>query len=205
MLLLLGWAAIAVAVLVTGSLTTSFTELRRAVESGAVTRVSAERGFDDSSVTAYGVQEVRWRDGLVERRTEVAVASPGERTTDTDLPFAGLDVVPQLRALAPGDLAVSAFESPYSSSSAFGFQVPTALGLLAAAWWICSITLLAGGPEPFWATRWAWSWLSLLPGGVVACLVLSGPAPLLPSQRPGSRRLTGGWALLAVVVVHQLS
>ena len=70
---------------------------------------------------------------------------------------------------------------------------PASVVLIVAGLLTCA--LLVGGPEPWRATRWAWSWLLPVPFGVLALCLLSGPTPGLPGPRT-ERRLTGGWAFL---------
>lgn len=78
------------------------------------------------------------------------------------------------------------------------------------------LILLVRGPQPRWATKWAWFWLGATPLGlgILAWLALEVPwsrrAHRLPEPQPGAReeRLTGGIAfglfLIASSVLTQL-
>ena len=92
-----------------------------------------------------------------------------------------------------------------------GWKLPDWLGLVAPWLWITATFLLATGPQPRWATRWAWFWTFVSPLAVVGIplfALMAGPPPWRQvAHRPG-RRLTGGWAFLLVsliVVVFDLN
>ncbi|TNM64090.1 hypothetical protein FHN55_14760 [Streptomyces sp. NP160] len=204
-LLLLGWAVLAATGLAVGSLPGTYSDLQQGLESGRVTEVWAEPGQAEGS-TGTGYQRVEWRDGWVTRRADVMTATPGEPPLGSDVPFVGTDVALALTAVNP-DVQVHRLGYRTSSSELQGWELPEWAGLLAVCLLISSVTLLAGGPEPWWATRWAWFWVSLLPGGVIAYLVLSGPLPALPRalvRRGSAWRLGGGWAFLLVAVLWWL-
>lgn len=74
------------------------------------------------------------------------------------------------------------------------------------------VLVLIGGPQPRRATKWAWFWLMLVPGGVtqLAWVALEAPwssranrrpEPLPHRDQPGDTRLTGGWAFLLCLPV----
>ena len=86
------------------------------------------------------------------------------------------------------------------------------------ALWLSGITalllllVLVGGPQPRRATKWAWFWLMLVPGGITQLAWLaaeapwSGPARRRPEprphrQQPDDPRLTGGRAVLLAIAV----
>lgn len=207
--LLLGWAVVALAAWGLGSAPGTYAELQQGLRDGRVTEVWAQPGFGDAppgvtESSGAGQQRVQWREGWLNRRAEVSAASPGEAPLRADLPFVGADVVAELRAIAP-DVQVHRLDEQLPSRSAFqGYELPQWAGMLAVCLFISSLTLLAGGPEPWWATRWAWFWVSLLPGGVIAFLLASGPLPRLPRalvRQDGAWRLGGGWALLLAAVL----
>ncbi|OLT23438.1 hypothetical protein BJF81_11055 [Ornithinimicrobium sp. CNJ-824] len=71
--------------------------------------------------------------------------------------------------------------------------LPAVVGVL----WLL---VLAAGPEPRHATRFAWFWLALSP-----LVLLAVPAYLVLGARgaqEGRRRLTGGWAFLLTLVLN---
>ena len=62
------------------------------------------------------------------------------------------------------------------------------------------LLVLAAGPEPRHATRFAWFWLAFSP-----LVLLAVPAYLVLGARgaqEGRRRLTGGWAFLLTLVLN---
>jgi hypothetical protein len=68
---------------------------------------------------------------------------------------------------------------------------------------LCSFLLIAAGPEPWRATRWAWFWAVLFtaPVGALAFAILSGPTPLVPTPRNRAWRLSGGWTFIIIMLV----
>ena len=181
----------------------SWSALEAGVRSGEIASVSVAGGPD-----GYGGsydQEVTWRDGLVQRRVEVWVSPLGSEGTSTlqELPQ---DVGRVLTELRPG-LEVERESRVTDASVGFwGWQLPwpNALGPLMILGWACWLGVLVHGPAPWRATRWAWFWLSWVPGGVVAHLLLAGPTPLVPGPRRVVRRLTGGWAFLLSLLLAPL-
>lgn len=85
--------------------------------------------------------------------------------------------------------------------SSYGNGVAIAVGLAIVA----TLFVLINGPEPRWATRWAWFWLIMSPALVVTLpLFLIGSGPQRPWDTPTEpigRRLTGGWAFLIAALV----
>jgi len=200
--LMVGWALIAVTALSVGQFSTSLADLEASVASGRVQEVTSAGGLG-SGETGWSVQEVIWRQDGLWRRTEVRVVSPGTQAPTSDLPVVVRDVVPQLRQLSP-DLVVRSGTWPQVSSSLWGVQMPPWVGLTWLAMALTTLLLMVSGPVPWRATRWAWFWVGWLPGGQLAFLVLSGPAPLVPRPRSRSWRLTGGWAFLALILLKAL-
>lgn len=102
--------------------------------------------------------------------------------------------------LAIAVCAVVAWTVP-DTSSAYIAVVP----LWTLATFVGGLFVLINGPQPRWATRWAWFWLILNPAIVVTLpLFVISSGPLRPTTRPtapSGRRLTGGWAFLFAVVV----
>lgn len=112
------------------------------------------------------------------------------------------DPLATLRSINSGIVLTPASSSDGPSTSFMDWRAPGAVVLLALATWLAVLLLIIGGPEPWRATRWAWGWAWLLTGplGSVAYLLLGGP---LGTFRPRDRRrrLTGGWAFLAAMIV----
>lgn len=62
--------------------------------------------------------------------------------------------------------------------------------------------LLIFGPQPRWATKWAWFWLTLAVGPLWLAFVLFEPVPLwIKHPLPAVKRFTGGWSFLLSVFV----
>lgn len=73
-------------------------------------------------------------------------------------------------------------------------------GFLPVATALLWFAVLVTGPEPRYATRFAWFWLAFSPLSVLAAV-----AYLLLGARgavPGERRLTGAWAFLLFLVLN---
>lgn len=198
--LLLGNALLLVVAVLLGARPAPWSAVDQGVREGSITSVTV------SGATGPGtsdVQEVTWRDGLVQRRAEVLVRPPGTEGTSS-LPVVSQDAGRALQVLAPGLDVRHDGRSTDSGVGFWGFQLPwpDVLGISLLLGWACWLGVLVHGPAPWRATRWGWfwvSWVSWVPGGVVAFLLLAGPTPLLPAPRRVQRRLTGGWALLLSV------
>ena len=65
---------------------------------------------------------------------------------------------------------------------------------------LATLVLLIAGPQPRWATKWAWFWLLGL-GPMAAVFLLVEPVPVWQSAPAYARpsRLTGGWAFLLAI------
>lgn len=202
--LLAGWVALLVALLATGSAPGTWQDLRDQVAAGKVdgVRVIGELG---PGSTGYSVVEVQWRDGLLQRRTEVVQLRgpnqlPDDAAADASAPV--LRSAPSRRLTALNDeLQVTRDQSRQSHGELWGWRVPTAVGLFGLVLWLLVLGRLIAGPRPWRATRWAWFWLLMVPIGAPAFLLLSGPTPGLPAPRRPGRRLTGGWAFLLAGLV----
>ena len=201
--LIASWLGLLVAGYALGARVTGFDRLEAAVASGAVTSVAVVG--DGPGPEGMRTQEVRWRDGLLPRSTSVRVHSPEGDGGSTEGPGARItatDVGRHLQELRPG-LRVTRAEPPSAGGEVAGWQVPVWVAGLSLFFALLTLTLLVSGPEPWRATRWAWFWLVALPSplGIPAFLLLSGPLPgLPPPRRP--RRLTGGWALIAALILN---
>ena len=197
--LALGWVALALTTVLVGQRSASLEDLRLAVDAGRVTevRVSQDAEPDATAETVY-VQAAVWRDRLVLHRTEFQQVGFATAVPVSGLPVVSTDLAEDLRAEG---VRVRPLEDRFSHSEVAGWQVPAWVGMLLFAEWLVTLFLLVGGPVPERATRWAWFWLNSSPFGVLAFLLLAGPFPGVPGPRPGARRLTGGWAFLASLVL----
>ena len=172
------------------------------VADGAVTRVELEGGLPQGS-TGYAAQTATWSTGARRWSVDLVVHRPlgtdtrgsvaGERTTD--------DVGAEVRRRDSDVQVVAADYRSGLTREVYGTRLPMPLYALALAGLLGGIVLLAGGPEPYRATRWSWFWLSYVPGGALAFLALSGPTPGLRSPPPDERRLTGGAAFLLALLL----
>ncbi len=194
--LLVGWLAVMVAVVATGTREAGWHDLRDAVTSGDVTSVSTTRGLGPHTRGSTPV-EVTWREGIVRYRTEMREARPLRRSA---APWVVGDVEAALTALQPG-LTVTHHEWGTSSAQVLGWRVSGWFAWLGVTLGLFTLILLITQSESWRATRWAWFWLIWSVPGLVAYLLLSGPTGILPPPRDPERRLTGGWAFLLAAVV----
>jgi hypothetical protein len=81
------------------------------------------------------------------------------------------------------------------TTTATGLTLPWTYGSGLAS--LVTLILLIVGPQPRWATKWAWFWL-LGTGPMSAVFLLVEPVPVWQSEPAFARpsRLTGGWAFL---------
>ncbi|NHC12279.1 hypothetical protein [Motilibacter deserti] len=171
----------------------SLSRLRAQVLSGAVDEVEVVGGPGTRS--GWGSQEVRWRDGLLQRVTTVELR-PSDVSAEPRDGVVHEDVAALLRHDNPS-VVVSRSNDPGWEPEVFGQAAPGWVAALLFIVAIASLGLLILGPPPWRGTRWAWFWLGVWipPVGTLAFLLLSGPAPLV-SRRPTRRRLTGLWGFL---------
>lgn len=191
--------------LVFGARPASWSEVQTAVSSGAVTSVTVATGADDGSLLR---QQVTWREGLIQRGAYVTVVPPASDVDWVSTPPTTIarDAGAELQTLAPGLRVERDHRDTGSSASFWGWAMPfpAAVTVALLLGWACWLGLLVHGPAPWRATRWAWFWLSWVPGGVVAFFLLAGPTPGLPAPRRPARRLTGGWAFLLSLLLTPL-
>lgn len=204
-LLLAGWLLMLICVVLVGERHSSLSRLEAGVASGQIRSVSVTEGLPEGG-RGYVVVEASWRQGSMRYATEVVEARPrraAARVGDSGgvTGVIGQDLGARLSALDP-DVAVTTTERPSTSYQVFGWQVPGLLPLGVLALTVGTLSLLVLGPQPWRATRWAWGWLMWCgPIGALAYLVLGGPTSFASEPRDPSRRLTGGWAFAAVVVI----
>lgn len=206
--LLIGWVALLVATLATGSAPGTWQDLRDQVATGGVDSVRVTGELRRPGSTGFSVVEIQWRDGLLQRRTEVVQirgsgGPPDETAADASTPVLRSSPSGRLSALNPG-LQVTHDQHRLAHGELWGWHVPTAVGLFGLVLWLLVLGRLIAGPPPWRATRWAWFWLLTTPIGPPAFLVLSGPTPGVPAPRPTRRRLTGGWALLLTLLMASI-
>ena len=199
--MLLVWFGALAALPLVGERGSTWHDVEHLVRTGQVheIRISGElapgnHGFS----TVY----VRWHRGGLDHVTVVLQATSrkvGTSNAGGDHVTATLYRMPSevLRNLQPA-LRVSRDDRMSAGSRVLGFEIPS---WLIGTWLMLSVagvSLLVGGPQPWWATRWAWLWLGAVsfPIAGAAFLLLSGPTPGVPKPQNANRRLTGGWAFL---------
>ena len=107
----------------------------------------------------------------------------------------------RLTATDAGLRVVSEDHESGASGDYLGWHVDGWVAWAGLILWLGTLGRLAYGGPPRRATRWAWFWLLLLvPVGPVAYLLAGGPATG-SVHSDTSRRLTGGWAFLILLVV----
>lgn len=173
-------------------------DLRDAIAAGDVTEVRLSEGIGDG--IGYASVAIRWEESGLAYATSVTQASNARQARKVRRPANEVVVGDVAEALTTNGRAVnvagstSAFRGG-TTTTLLGFTAPgwIALGLLVVT---CATLLLIGSLEPWRATRWAWAWFVLLtPIGVPLFLLFGGLTGLL-RPRPGTYRLTGGWAFL---------
>lgn len=177
-------------------LQTSYGDLQQEVRQGTVTEVRIEGGLGgadgiDPGVQGVAVVHVYWDTGWPSRVTRIWQATSQSELNSDALAGADAEAVvvgavdDALRLESPG-LDVTFSDTPEPSAEAIlgRWELPD-------SWMALPFVLLAGfflvlgrGPEPRWATRWAWVWLSLTPVMVlvVPLYVLFGARPTLPGH-----------------------
>jgi hypothetical protein len=181
--------------------------LERDVASGEVTKVRSAGGLW-SEATGFSVVEVHWRRGIFGYSTKViearplSAASAGARDGVTGV--IGEDLGDRLAASQPDVQVVRVARWTGMSTELFGLRVAGWMAWALLIYFVTILWLLVRGPEPWRATRWAWFWLMTLaaPLGMLAFLLLAGPTSVVSPPRPGSRRLTGGWAFLILLLAR---
>lgn len=197
-----------------GARETSYNSLRGDVAAGRTHRVEITGGLNGtrgSALTSY-----RWHAGAYWHVAEATESSGPDETDDMSttsnatLVLYG-DVAAQLRAIAPHrDLRVVRTGREISGYSAIaGWRVPDWTLYVAMFMWLGAIFVLVNGPQPRWATRWAWFWVIATPLNVVGVplfLLASGSwaTTYVDSPVKPRWRLTGGKAFLLTFVVSSV-
>jgi len=182
---------------------TSWSELKTALASGRTGQVRVV-GAMPPTATGTGMVLIFWRDGQINRLTEVTQVlgdpQPSGSITGTAERVQG-DLVQQLRDASGGNAVITTEDlAGYSyGPTILGWRTPLWVGVAALALFACVFVLIGSGPQPWWATRWAWVWVvfsPLAPLTLPLFLLASGSPPGVPQAREPGFRLTGGWAFL---------
>ena len=215
----LGWIlsaavlTIAVTVLAVGARHDSYDAFTDALERGDVTKVEIFGSRPGVSDTGYSTMEVRWRDGLVTRWSEVTQASSPRQAkiadnNGADAVVVSDDLVAEWRVMAPGLQVVERQEQTGGTIAGptdggeGGYQMPSWAAVLTLIVTVSVFSQIVLGPRPWRATRWGWFWLLLCAPllAVPAYLLLGGPTGL--GGRPRSTfRVNGGLMLASAVLV----
>lgn len=185
-----------------GERASTFAALEGPVRTGSVTDVQVEGqdldpdGADEfsSGMTTY---RLVWREGWQRRFAEVERVAGTGGTTDSSATVITQPVTELLRAWNP-DVQLR-YAEPRTAWSTIGeYRAPAGWAFLPLVTGVLWLAVLANGPEPRLATRWAWFWLAFSPAVVLlapAYLILGGQG-----ATPGARRITGGWAFLISIL-----
>ena len=194
------WLATAVALGLTGEKQSDLNQLSASISEGSVTQVEIV-GAPRDSWRGRTTVTLQWRGRWLDRFAEVQVT--GRRTPgmfDDSSRIVG-DPTTYLESIAfPRQPDITYVDNGVPQEWR-GWRAPDWVGWLGLATWFGTVLLAGNGPEPWRATKWAWTWLTLW-GGPLGCLgffLLGGPLGLWRPKDLG-RRLTGGWAFLIAVV-----
>jgi len=205
--LLVCWVLAGLGVVLLGERTSSYSRLESDVESGRVHAVRTEGGLQPEG-RGFATVDVHWRRGLLAYSTSVIEYRPTEEripqgSRDGVTAVINGDVERRLTAAQPGLRISRGPQLGGSSSDILGWRVGGGLALASFGLWLATVVTLALARTTWRATRWAWFWLCGLPPiGPIAYLVLGGPTRIGGEPRDRSRRLTGGWAFLIVLVLQ---
>lgn len=157
---------------------------------------------------AYGGPEV-WDNGSVDQVVRWKVVGSGWRSAvlSADLGSGGDSTGLQLGVGRDAEVIRSRAQAAGVPVSTGGGGPAHTLVTLASLTGLVLALVLIGGPQPRRATKWAWFWLVLVPGGVgaLAWLALESPwssganrrpEPLPHGRQPQDTRLTGGRAFV---------
>jgi hypothetical protein len=197
------------AALVLGHRESTLSALERDVARGSTQHVQVTEGLG-ADARGYATVRVEWRSHLLGYTTSVVEARPRERgrqaaQEDGVTGLLSQDLATHLHAIDP-DLQVETVDHVTGPEAHWlRWRItgwPVALLVLG---WLFTVAMMISGPDPFRATKWAWFWLMISAAGPVVLIVylaVGGPTGLARAPRPGSRRLTGGWAILLMMLVN---
>ncbi|SEE97336.1 hypothetical protein [Ruania alba] len=179
-------------------------QLRADLETGRVTSMEIER--PEPGMGAEGQFAVRWDAGLFDSITRYEYSS--ERDIDE-----GAELVAQARAAGVDVALVDLDNDVVAIDGLFARQLAPVVLL----GWIGALVFLAKGPQPWFATKWAWFWLTAAIPALWLVFLLAEPRPLWLSARLAragrepvqllqqrDARLTGGWAFLIGCVASSI-
>ncbi|UFU07500.1 hypothetical protein [Ruania halotolerans] len=179
-------------------------QLRADLEAGRVTSMEIER--PEPGTGAEGQFEVRWDAGLFDSIAQYEYSS--ERDLDE-----GADLVRAAHA-AGVEVVVIDLDDDFVRIDGVLARQLAPVGLLTAAG---ILIVLITGPQPWFATKWAWFWLATAIPVLWLVYLLIEPRPLWLSIRLAragrepvplvdhqERRLTGGWAFLIGAVLSSM-
>lgn len=187
-----------------GQRETDWSDFRDQLASGSVSSVVAQGAATDDqlSTDASGYSTVRlvYRDGLVRRFTEVRQyygADAAGRGGDDSIQGSVASALAEIHLGV--EVTYADFPNGTSSVGKYHLESAYAWPLLALAP-LLTLFVIITGPEPRFATKWAWFWLMTgwaAPVAAIAYLLLAD------GHVPGRRRLHGGWAfIIAMVFLH---
>lgn len=194
-----------VAYLLVGVRQDDYFSLQEALRTSAVDEVVVQSHVTDldEPFPGQGSARLQWRDNGQNHSATVWHAGSESLLPEGDLPDDTVSGVivgalgPELRALNP-DVTLTQQERPSSWGTLGDRNLYGPWAVLPGLLWFLTVLTMITGPEPRWATRWAWFWLLLSPAVFVAV-----PAYLVwgAHGHEGGRRLTGGWAFLLFLLV----
>lgn len=210
--LLAGLAFIAVAAVVLGTRSASYFDLTKAISDGRVRDVIIAHELGPGWSGSSNVL-IQWSDGNRQRYTEVRQerhepGAPGQMWT-SEIP--GLvtiqgSVSDDLRQYTAEPLIITPAPDQASAWSDFlGWRAPVWVGFASLFLVLGALAVLVAGPQPRWATRWAWFWgmVSPLAPIVIPAFLLIGVPKTGEIERLYTKagRLTGGWAFILFCIV----
>jgi hypothetical protein len=205
-IVVLAWLLTALLAVLTGERESELRDLQAGLSDGSVSQVEIVGMPRSDPWRGMATVTLRWDGSFIDRYAEVVVVNPaqpsGVRVDGDGRPIIVGDLAQNLQAIDPEVRLVNTPLKSSSSLEVLGWRSQLgSLGFLALAAWVGGFFLIASGPEPWRATRWAWGWLYVFgaPVGIVAYLLFGGPLGVgRPVDR--TRRLTGGWAFLLALV-----
>lgn len=182
-----------------------YASLEAALRSGAVDEVTVQSHAPGIEEPRPGVGTVRlqWRANWQTHSATVWNAGSEStleghpRPSDSDISGVIIGAPgPELRTLNP-NVTLTQEQVPSTWGTLGNRDLYGAWAVLPGLLWMLTMLTLLTGPEPRWATRWAWTWLLLSPA-----VFLAVPAYLVWGARgdQGGWRLTGGWAFLVFLL-----
>jgi hypothetical protein len=195
------WLVTAAAVGLAGEKRSDLGSLQAGIADGSVSRVEVVGLPEGAQPSGRTSATLEWRDGWFGRFAEVTVDARRDAPDSLAADEIHGDPATFLRAGDP-ELEIGYRAQRGGHQEWRGWRGPQWGAWLGLATWIGTVLLAGNGPEPWRATKWAWTWLTLL-GGPLGCLgffLLGGPLGLWRPRDP-DRRLNGVWAFILSVVL----